>query len=642
MRNCTWAALIAWAGPLYPTASTPLTRTIVAAGLSTALRSAIVDVVGLGGAAVGNVTALVEDASVSSKGGVNGEDERRRRNESFVEEGMVVIEGSSVDSVWLRIETQLLPEAEQSARALLPLHVGNLTGAFGVLAPQGLSMTLTANTRTPEQPRGSKGSSAGVAAGAALACLTCIVVIAVIVYRRKSKRFSASSGHADGPGRIGTGGVQGHSGASDNPPAGWLYENPAYLSSSERSQGSSAPKHDGLQDNPAYVSSPAPRRDLAALPPDGMRDNPAYVSAAAEVPQRSDAEYAETDLAATNGATYSTPLGAIYSTPFFATVATDDVTSPGQAEQGECHDAQDPHDDHSVRYMHLANSASAEYAEPMHVHAGQSMALSAASEISSGGARQGTGAVLYTAVPASAVGHDAGANSTLASRGSVRERTGGAQLPDALIDASKVWLFLRIVTGCGLKMSSTQAAALVTADGAGQGTFLVRWSTRGKGLTLTFNTGHSAVHELITFTPAGQPVLCGRASRSLLELLELHQSKSVGKSGAVLHEVAPAIERAALAALKTVMGKDGLAQRHPGAAVDAITGRPVGSAWRMSAVSAVAAAMAASGVAAEVCALPAHAAGAVDLDGLLWDCVCGRVDGDRGGGRAEHQSYSDV
>ena len=626
MRNCTWAPLIAWAGPLYPTASAPLTATTMALGLAAALRAAIVEaVIDNGEAVVGTVSALMDAATDDGEG-------RRRREEgsalAFVEEGMVVTEGDAAGSVWLRVEAQLLPEAEPSVVALFPIHTGNLTGAARALAPAGVLITLPSDTSSTSGTKGGSGSSAGVAVGAVLACLVCLIAIVVLVRRRKSRRFVSSASIEDKETVDGDAVTMRRDGSSED----WMFVNPAYVPSSRAVSRASATRpameHDELTDNPAYLSSSGADRHAPVVQQRGTTND--------TVDEASSGMIRDTDAA---------KYGNMTDNPAPMPVSADAAGAMDrhlQAEQGVNSDAEDHHEHEANYYLHVGDSGSAEYAEPTSseytelASAGAFYGTAAAAHAEPTSARALYGMAATATIPSStskASAPRSAASSRLSSgtrsptsaraggiASSLRLRGGASDANGAPLSADEVWLLLQLVAGCSVKMTSAQAAALVTADGAGRGSYVLRWSSRGKGLALSFNAGGSTVHELITTDARGRTTLCGRSSSTLLRLVELHQRRGVGKTGTVLTDVAPAVARAAGAALQAVVDDGSFLERHPGAAVDG-SGRPVGPGWTAAAGYAAAEAIVASGVAASVCGMPAAGGGAVDVAGLFSLCV---------------------
>ena len=303
MRNCSWAPLIAWAGPLYPTASAPLTATMMASDLAAALRAAVMEaVIDNGEAVVGTVSALMDAATT------DGERRRRRDQESalaHVDDGMVVTAGDAAGSVWLRVQAQLLPEAEGAISALLPLHTGNLTGTVRALAPKGVLITLSSDASSTSGTKDGISSSAGVAVGAALACLLCLIVIVVLVRRRKSRRFVSSVSTEEEKATVDGGTVTMR---RDRSSETWSYHNPAFAELSNMTRASTvsdnaaplsssgADRHpfavQGLTDNPAYEASSGIIQGTAAAKRGSMRDEPVYASVLGDTQSAAAIKYA--------------------------------------------------------------------------------------------------------------------------------------------------------------------------------------------------------------------------------------------------------------------------------------------------------------------------------------------------------------
>jgi hypothetical protein len=174
------------------------------------------------------------------------------------------------------------------------------------------------------------------------------------------------------------------------------------------------------------------------------------------------------------------------------------------------------------------------------------------------------------------------------------------------------WVFLQIVTGCSLALSSGTSATLVSANGAPTGSFIVRRSTRAtNGLVLTFNSDGNVIHEHITATAKGKLSLCGRACKTLSRLLEKHRRLCVGATTTKLAGFAPVITQATAAGLGAALGSEGA----PEVEVDAC-GRPTGS-WPVGALLRVAQAAVESGAAAAASNLPPAGAAAIGIDTLL-------------------------
>ena len=661
MRNCTWAPLIAWAGPLYPTASAPLTATMMASDLAAALRAAVMEaVIDNGEAVVGTVSALMDAATT------DGERRRRRDQESalaHVDDGMVVTAGDAAGSVWLRVEAQLLPEAEPSVVALLPLHTGNLTGAARALAPTGVSLALAADAPVPAKKGEQAG--AGAAVGAVVACIICIVLIVVVVRRRRQSKRHPLKSDADG----------------QQP---WMTDNPLYKG--EHAPSSPAPSGaSGEADNDA---PPRPPKAAKAWAPDTETHGYSAVGGAA----------AGSTLSGASD-TYDTPRAANQDTAAdsrYQSLGTAGIVSPGHYDPLQ-HDKNvasyaslgaqtaQPASDYShfskePSYQQLGSDAHGR--APSHASAGTyNMLEKDDGSASQPGLYQGLGtpvapvastynhiqrdgqlqlgdeengyfdvsggecelSVSPPPLPAKAGQADSGEQQPAYDL-ATPNRTGpitryedvpppsSAALPAAAkksrpfpsaqddeaaqLPAEDAWAFFQIATGCSLALDSRAAAALVAAGSAG--TFLIRRSTRaGRGLVLTFNNGSGVIHEHITTSPDGQAGLCGRTSASVLQLIRAHRRLSVGATSTTLTAFAPVIAAATVAALRVAAESKGSAHANVALGAD---GRPVG-AWPTAAVLAVAEAAVDGGAAAESSGISGAAAATVGLDGLLSACT---------------------
>jgi hypothetical protein len=157
--------------------------------MSNLIREAVMLALDKGEAMVGAVAPLRDSMPQ------NGAADRRRRASptAFVDAGLVVAPGEEPGSVWLRVEMELLPEVELEVVALLPVHMGNVTGQARVVAPKGIALSLTHTSPAPSMTSDSK-SAAGVIVGAAMACLVCIVIVVLLARRRR-----AQAGQDGGP-----------------------------------------------------------------------------------------------------------------------------------------------------------------------------------------------------------------------------------------------------------------------------------------------------------------------------------------------------------------------------------------------------------------------------------------------------------
>jgi hypothetical protein len=154
----------------------------VEAGIASLIREAVMLALEKGEAVVGAVAPLRDSVPEDGSGG------RRRRASptTFIDSGLVVSSGQEPGSVWLRMEIEVLPEVELEVLALLPVHTGNVTGQAHVVAPHGISLSLTHTSPAPSKVSGGK-SAVGTIVGAAIACLVCIAVVIFVARRRRAQ-----------------------------------------------------------------------------------------------------------------------------------------------------------------------------------------------------------------------------------------------------------------------------------------------------------------------------------------------------------------------------------------------------------------------------------------------------------------------
>lgn len=227
LRNCTWAGLQLWAGPLRPHAAAPLTLAVLAQDVSPRAREALV-------AALGNKTGMIdsfqprtEQQDVSSS---------RQRRTSHIDAGIVTRADEVEGNVWVAMVAYVLPAARTTLKAALPLNV-NITGTAVALPGGQLVLATTPDVLSPASPQSSRagtGSSAALVAGVVIACLLVLLVV-MLVFQRQQK-----GGHNQFPSPL-LAGTDGTTTLETEHQEAWMMRNPVFKPREESSTEEDAP-----------------------------------------------------------------------------------------------------------------------------------------------------------------------------------------------------------------------------------------------------------------------------------------------------------------------------------------------------------------------------------------------------------------
>lgn len=277
-RNCSWATLLLWAGPLRPHAAAQLTVAAVASDLAPPLREALVAALGGNPAVVGRLEPVVSSS----------QSEQRRRSVNYVDDSLTTRPGLVAGTVWTAVTAYILPDVREAITLVLPV-VANATGAAAADLSKG-GLVLAALQPAVTSPTSQAKGTAAATVGAVVGCILLLVLLLILFarHRRRHAQFVSNT-------------VKGGVLASEEQQAqGWMLSNPAFKAAPPRSMpgppapSATSPAHSSahateastqssseavlacLTINPAYQSA---SNDAVVSERSGLQPNAAYISA---------------------------------------------------------------------------------------------------------------------------------------------------------------------------------------------------------------------------------------------------------------------------------------------------------------------------------------------------------------------------